>query len=148
MKEAHYRYQQWGALAKVKDLEERYPQWLVQKNSPVMANLFSAMGATTMMPGTQSHSSNWLDLDSVMKASQTLSGEIVLGKLLANMMQIVIENAGAERGLLLLPQKKGWFIEAEGEIKGNEVMVLQSIAIGESDQLPRPLIHYSVSRLG
>ncbi len=40
-----------------------------------------------------------------MKAAQTLSSEMVLSRLLEKMMRIVIENAGAQRGFLLLPQQ-------------------------------------------
>jgi len=144
LKEAHYRYQQWGAMAKVKDLEERYPQWLAQKNTLAMPTILTR--TSTILASTQTltrtSSSSWLDLDSVMKASQTLSGEIVLSKLLANMMHIVIENAGAERGLLLLPQQNHWFIEAEGHVEIDEVRVLQSLAIEESESVSANLIHY------
>jgi len=142
LKEAHYRYQQWGAVAKVKDLEERYPQWLAPSSPPAMSTTLTRTGAATMMARTRSQTSNWLDLESVMKASQTLSGEIVLGKLLANMMHIVIENAGAERGLLLLPQQNNWFIEAEGQVNSDKVTVLQSLAIEDCSQVPANLIHY------
>ena len=47
-----------------------------------------------------------MDLNSIMKAVQTLSGEIILSRLLEKMMCIVIENAGAEKGFLLLPKQK------------------------------------------
>ncbi|HIE01984.1 MAG TPA: serine/threonine-protein kinase PknK, partial [Thiotrichaceae bacterium] len=79
LKEAHYRYQQWGAMAKVTDLEERYPQWLVQKKAPAMPTLetFTSSTATIMASTrTRTHTSIWLDLESVMKAAQTLSGEV------------------------------------------------------------------------
>jgi predicted ATPase/signal transduction histidine kinase/CheY-like chemotaxis protein len=142
LKEAHYRYQQWGALAKVADLEKRYPQWLAQKSTSVTPTRNTSTGAATMMASTRTTTSNWLDLESVMKASQTLSGEMVLSKLLANMMHIVIENAGAEKGLLLLPQQNHWFIEAQGHVESDDVTVLQSLAIENSEAVPANLIHY------
>jgi predicted ATPase/signal transduction histidine kinase/CheY-like chemotaxis protein/tRNA A-37 threonylcarbamoyl transferase component Bud32 len=140
LKEAHYRYQQWGALAKVGNLEARYPQWL----APTSAMPSTLTSSTTMMLPEQerTQTSIRLDLGSVMKASQTLSGEIVLSKLLSNMMHIVIENAGAQKGFLLLPQNEAWFIEAEGHVDRDEVIVLQSHRLEESESLPIPLIHY------
>ena len=144
MREAHYRYQQWGAVAKVKDLEDRYPQWFAQKLSqtvPITATITT--GATVMTSGTHRMSaSSRLDLESVMKAAQTLSGEIVLSRLLEKMMQIVIENAGAERGCLLLPQGENWFIEAEGHIDSAEVAVLQSLAVEDCSRVSENIIHY------
>jgi len=84
------------------------------------------------------------DLDSATKASQMVASEIVLSKLLEKMMHIVIENAGAEKGFLLLPQHNQWFIEAEWQVDNEEVTVLQSLAIEQSDQLSANIIHYVV----
>jgi len=147
LKEAHYRYQQWGAVAKVKHLEECYPQWLASASPKSQTLDFMMTGVaskqTLLALNSKNRSlSSQLGLESVMKASQTLSGEIVLSKLLANMMHIVIENAGAEKGFLLLPQQNHWFIEAEGHVKREEVTVLQSVALEACSQVPINLIHY------
>jgi len=141
MKEAHYRYQQWGALAKVRDLEIRYPQFLFAKTANQMPT-DATISATQMTATSTKGGSDWLDLNSVMKASQTLSGEIVLSQLLTKMMLIVIENAGAEKGCLLLPKQDSWFIEAEGRIDSNAVTVLQSLELEKSEQLSANIIHY------
>jgi len=144
MKEAHYRYQQWGALAKVEDLEARYPQFLMKKTLRDRQTQIP-MNSTIAMINRNSTSSqeisNWLDMNSVMKASQTLSGEIVLSLLLDKMMHIVIENAGAEKGLLLLPQNENWFIEAQ-YIDSADVSVLKSLPLEESQQVSANIIHY------
>ena len=83
------------------------------------------------------------DLDSVTKAAQTLAGEIVLSKLLEKMMHIVIENAGAERGLLILDKEGQWVIEALGAINVDEVTVLQSLSL--ENRLPSTIVNYVVS---
>ncbi len=67
------------------------------------------------------------DLNSITKASQTIAREIVLSRLLEKMMHIVIENAGAERGFLLLPQSEQWVIEAFGAIDKKEITTLHSL---------------------
>ncbi|MBW4629367.1 MAG: PAS domain S-box protein [Brasilonema octagenarum HA4186-MV1] len=131
MQEAHYTYTRWGATAKVKDLEQRYPQFFpktAQRNKAYTPNaIFS----------TDSKTSSELDLSSVLKASQTLSGEIVLTTLLEKMMKIVLENAGAQKGYLLSfksqlePGNKNgqWVIEASGTVDNNEFKILPSIPI-------------------
>ena len=145
LREAHYCYQQWGAMAKVTDLENRYPQLLALKLSQ-LEHIKNSVNQITVLnsPTRRITSSSVLDLESVMKAAQTLSGEIVLSSLLEKMMQIVIENAGADRGCLLLPQEDKWFIEAEGEVDCASITVLQSLAIENSEQVSANLIHYVV----
>lgn len=66
-------------------------------------------------------------LSEMIKASQLLSGEIVLKSLLEKMMPLVMEPAGAERGFLLLPKERQWFIEAEGVGRQKASIVLQSL---------------------
>jgi len=138
--EAHYRYQQWGALAKVEDLENQYQEWLIPKAFfPYISPDIDRKNRTTI---STTGTSKWLDLNSFMKAAQILSSEMVLSQLLEKMMQLVIENAGAQKGLLLLPKQDKWFIEAKGHIDSHKVAVLQSIAIETSEQVPAKMIHY------
>ena len=136
LKKARYAYQQWGALAKVRDLEAKYSQLLITPKH-LNANTNNTVMSSN---ATQLQMSTVLDLDSITKASQTLTGEIVLSKLLEKMMYIVIENAGAERGFLLLPKDEIWFIEAEGAIDKQEVTILNSLPIDK--YLPEAIISY------
>ncbi len=57
-------------------------------------------------------------------------------------MHIVIENAGAEKGLLLLPHKNRWFIEAQGSIDKQEVTVLQSIMLDKCTKVAETIINH------
>jgi histidine kinase len=85
-----------------------------------------------------------------MKASQAISGEILLDKLLTKLMQILIENAGAQLGYLLLETKGKLYIEAAGQINSDRVAVLQSLTLDcqEANQLvARGIINY-VARTG
>ncbi|MDM8557215.1 ATP-binding sensor histidine kinase [Candidatus Parabeggiatoa sp. HSG14] len=143
MREAHYRYQQWGALAKITDLEIRYPQFLASKTARTISTN-ATVSVTRMAKASTTGSSQWLDLNSVTKASQTLSGEIVLSRLLEKMMHIVIENAGAEKGFLLLPKQDSWFIEAEGLVDSSDTTVLQSLPLEKTEQVSANIIHYVV----
>ena len=143
MKEAHYCYDRWGATAKVKDLETRYPQFFSQ----------SSRAASTSIPLTAKtithpfHTA--FDLAAVMKASQAISREIELKQLLRSLMQTVIENAGAQTGYLILENSGEWLIEAACELNADEnacaTQVLQSIPI--ADQLPESIIQYVIRTL-
>ena len=77
-----------------------------------------------------------------MKASQAISGEIVLDKLLTSLMRILIENAGAQVGCLILESQQQLLIEAEVSVDSEQVTVLQSINIENSEQLPLGVIQY------
>ncbi len=131
--DAYYAYQKWGAKAKLADLEKIYPQFF-KSSRP---NTSISIRVSTSTP---KHADSLLDLNSIIKASRTISGEIVYNRLLEKMMHIVIENAGAEKGFLLLPQQNNWFIEVQGD--SNNVTVLQSIALDKTEQVSANIIHY------
>jgi PAS domain S-box-containing protein len=130
MKEARYCYRRWGAKAKVADLEARYPQLLTQ--SPTVTCTIDA-GTTNTTSVTGNNSGSSLDLATVMKASQAISSEIVLDKLLASLMKILIENAGAQKGFLILETQGRLLIEASGTVEQEHVAVLHSITVDSGD---------------
>ena len=93
-------YLRWGAEAKVRQLMRIYPQ-LQEKES--------ALGPTSTIGTPLDH----LDLVTVLKVSEAVSGEIVLEKLIDTLLRTAVENAGAERGLLILPRGTELRIGAE-----------------------------------
>ncbi|KAB8316429.1 AAA family ATPase [Tolypothrix campylonemoides VB511288] len=134
--DAYYGYIRWGASAKVRELETRYPNIFSQiSNQKTKVKIYPTINSTTET------SPVFLDLATVMKASQALAGEIVLEKLLAKLMQIVLENAGAETGFLILEKSGQLFIEASGTVEKHEISVQRSIPV-ESQQLPISVINY------
>lgn len=135
MQEARYCYQLWGAVAKVKDLETRYPQ-LFTIDKPTTTD----MSMTTSTTGSRANSS--LDIATIMKASEAISGEIVLDKLLSKLMKILIENVGAQSGYLILENQGKLVIEAECALDGEEVTVLQSIPIENCQNLAKAIVGY------
>lgn len=139
MKEAHYGYTCWGARAKVEDLEAKYPQ-LLQKSSSTKS--MTSPSKITIKSTSDSQSGEGLDLASVMKASQAIAGEIVLDKLLTKLMKILIENAGAQTGFLLLEEAGTWAIEAAGNVDSDTVTVLQSLPVEQN--LPVSILNYVI----
>src|SRR4029434_3503393 len=84
-----------------------------------------------------------LDLATVIKVSEAVSGEIVLEKLIDTLMRAAIEHAGgAERGLLILPRGADYRLEAEATTSGNTVnVVLRNAGVTAAD-LPSSLFQY------
>jgi predicted ATPase/GAF domain-containing protein len=123
LRNAHHCYLRWGAKAKVKQLEEEYPQYLLGITNQRKSNKLSTTISTTENDGEV------LDLTTILKASQAISSEIDLENLLQKLIKIVIENAGAQKGYLILKQEDYWVIEAQGTADRDEVTVLQSIPI-------------------
>jgi PAS domain S-box-containing protein len=131
LRDARYGYQRWGADGKVRQLEQLYPQLRVDK--PV------ADSTSTILTPVKH-----LDLATVIKVSEAVSGEIVFEKLINTLMRSAIEHAGAERGLLILPRGDGHRIEAEATTSTDNVnVVLRNAGITAAD-LPNSVFQYVV----
>ncbi|MEK7991922.1 MAG: ATP-binding sensor histidine kinase [Thiotrichaceae bacterium] len=138
-REASYCYLRWGATRKVRELEENNPELL-----PPAEKAFTAMGGsyhttthgkayTTMSTTTGSTPS--FDMMTIMKASQTLSGEIVLDRLVQKLIHIVMENVGAEEAWLVRHEQKELNIEAYGYVEKGEIFVsIESQALDDVDK--------------
>ncbi|OCQ96670.1 hypothetical protein BCD67_16260 [Oscillatoriales cyanobacterium USR001] len=137
MQEANYFYELWGATAKVKHLQEKFPQLLISRSTTTRIK-----NTTTTSTSTGNNAGATLDFATVIKASQALAGEIALDKLLAKLMTILIENGGAQKGFLVLSERGKLTIEATGEVDQEQVDVLQVIPIESSQKLPIGLIQY------
>ncbi len=127
LRKARSCYLRWGALAKVKQLDELYP--VLREEAP---------GATS----TLGASIDKLDFTTVVKALQAMSREIDRGKLIETLMVIAIEHAGAERGLLFLPRGREYQIEAEANTLGNTVQVLFPQAFVTPPKFPESVLRY------
>jgi histidine kinase len=135
MTKAYYAYIGWGAIAKVKDLESRYP-YLVTRTKETTSKDITVTTTSTTVGNAFS-----LDISTFAKASQALSSEIVIARLLEKLMHLVAENAGAEKVFFIAKTDNQLVIEAtlSGE---RQVTVLQSLPISECDNIPRTLINY------
>ncbi len=119
-------YEAWGATAKARALEVEFAAELER-----MSRAQRDFGFDGTSTGTSSGGSlRALDLQAVMKASQAISSQLELARILEVIMKISIENAGAERGLLILQKESDGrlYVEAEGSVEGG-IVVLQSVPI-------------------
>jgi predicted ATPase/GAF domain-containing protein len=132
---AYRAYRAWGASAKLRDLEARHPELFVGEAWAAQPSAAAA--------GSQ------LDLASAWKASRVLAGEIVLERLLRRLLEVIVENAGAVSGELILDrQDQGWRVEAAvraapagGEMP--DIRVLQGLPLAQAN-LPLSVVNYVI----
>ena len=143
--QARYLYEKWGADAKVAALEKEFPELVpvVPERSIAQRTVVDVQRTTNPMGAEKS---SVLDLATVIKAAQAISGEIDLANLLSHLLRFAMENAGATRGLLLLENNGQWRIAASGSLEQDAVVLeaqpgpAASTASGE--EAPLSLIQY------
>jgi PAS domain S-box-containing protein len=133
LQDARYGYLCWGAEGKVRQLEQLHPHL---REHPVEASPAATIGA----PAVQ------LDVGAVVKASQAVSGEIVLDRLIGTLMRIALEHAGAQRGLLVLMQGDTPYVEAEATAEQETVVVTVRREVMTAAVVPESLLN-TVTRM-
>ncbi|MCP3463167.1 ATP-binding sensor histidine kinase [Bradyrhizobium sp. CCGUVB23] len=110
LRHARHGYLLWGAGGKVRQLDELHPH---------LRDDGAAPGPTNTIAASVEH----LDLATVIKVSQAVSGEILLERLVDTVMRTAIEQAGAERGLLILCHGAQQRMAAEATTEGGMLTV-------------------------
>jgi PAS domain S-box-containing protein len=128
LNDARYGYLRWGADGKVRQLDEMHP------------GLSEGPAAVPM--STIGTPVERLDLANVIKVSQAVSSEIVLETLIDRLMRTAIEQAGAERGLLIIPHGAQPRIEAEATTDGDRVVVELRDQPVTAALLPETVLHF------
>jgi len=118
-KEARRLYARWGASAKVRYLDERQGQLLGQ--------------APRQLPAESEADRGWSDVETIWKASQTLSEEVVLERMLERLMLLLSEHGGATRAVLILrePDSHQFLVQAQTHEHGG-VTVLQQVSLEQA----------------
>jgi predicted ATPase/signal transduction histidine kinase/CheY-like chemotaxis protein/tRNA A-37 threonylcarbamoyl transferase component Bud32 len=138
MLDARYCYEKWGALAKVKNLNEKHRLLLMGHSDTRTPTSHQKKASTAISTDFERN----LDLASVIKASQVISGEIVLEKLIDKLMNIVIETAGAQKGFLILQSKGGLLVRSEARVDQSVSPVLKSAPIESCSELSPAIVNY------
>jgi predicted ATPase/signal transduction histidine kinase len=123
-------YRRWGADGKVRRLEARHPELAMA----------GATGGTQTAPSAD----QGFDVAAVVEASQALSGEMLLPRLIERLMRIAVEHAGAERGLLILIRDGTPWIEAQATTGPGKIEVATWRAPITSSALPLSVLHYAI----
>jgi signal transduction histidine kinase len=136
LEKALHAYEIWGALGKASDLRIAYGRKTRRKPHSVTA------GSTTLGGGQDR--SDALDLATVLKASQAISSEIVLERLLATMMDIIIENAGAEKAVLVLESGGQFLIQAIKSTSSAHAQVMLAEPLRNSVAVSKGIVNYVI----
>jgi PAS domain S-box-containing protein len=137
--EARYLYKRWGAAAKVSQLEETYRRTL-----PAVASFVSsppADAAQSRSPSSSDSTGTLFDISSVIKAAQAISGEIVLEKLISSLMTIVMENAGANKGSLILKGPDRLIVKATNAADG--ASLYDDLSLDDCDDICAAVVRYA-----
>lgn len=129
-KNSIYNYGIWGAKSKVLLLEKTYP------------DVFQLKDYTYYSPKEKIDTNyDEFNLNSFIKATETISREIQLDKLLPSLLKIILQNIGAEKAAIILRSHDKYFIECETTKESS--IVLRSIPI-ESGKLPKSILNYVI----
>lgn len=119
---AYKSYEKWGAKAKLTQMKEVYDQFISAEEIGLNSNI--------------------LDLDTILKTINLISGEMKLENILTGLMQLVSENAGADRAFLITIEKNHKLIKASIDNSTNEIQVLQNIPYEDFDEISHSVINY------
>ncbi|VXC96829.1 conserved hypothetical protein [Burkholderia sp. 8Y] len=117
------RYRRWGATEKVRALEAAFPE--ASGGEPLTARL-----------------PNSLDQMALIKASQAISSETTPERLFEQILRVVIEVAGAQRGVLALVRHGALTVHAQIEIAGEVSLSLVEVPLEQCAQVSSAMLHY------
>ncbi len=129
LRNARHGYLRWGADGKVRQIDEMYPHFRTQEPPPRQTDTIEA-------------AVEQLDVATVIKASQAVSSEIMLDKLLDTLMRAALEHAGAGRGLMILLRGDERRIAAEAITRGDTITVQLRDETATAAELPESVLHY------
>lgn len=145
---AYAAYSRWGAKRKLEQLQEKH----VERFGKPITSPKSIDGTYTHTESVSDSSgiySTIIDLSSILKSAHSIAKEIQLEKLVGSLIRIAVENAGGQKGVLLLKKGSKLFIDAEIFSNNSEVTVLNSIPIeeytdslGHNPGLPASIINF------
>ncbi len=128
LRNAQHCYLRWGAHGKVRQLDEIHPHLMM----PEGVSASNTMGAPV----------EHLDLATVMKVSQAVSGEMVPDKLLDTLMRTALEQAGAERSVLILSRGEDQRVVAESAVLGETIVVRLPDEAVSAEVLPKSVLQH------
>ncbi|MCG8609498.1 MAG: AAA family ATPase [Pseudomonadales bacterium] len=133
LQDAMTLYEYWGCEIKLEKLKSRH-QHLLARKMPI-----SSTSTTTSTSESRVYQ---LDMTSVMKSAQAISSELTLSDLLNKVMRVILENAGAQAGALIMGQPRDARIQAYLRLdKSDSAQTLQT-ALNDADHLPKSIINY------
>ena len=158
-KKSYLVYQKWGAVAKLEHMKGKHYELLLPDEMPdlqtTVVDMVDLRGSktttfhttrrhstrTSTMGTTTGRSTSMLDFGSLIKASHAISEEVNLDKMLNKMLQICMENAGAERAVFIRHDGQNLKILAEIHPENAKGMAI-NIPVAQSNAIPSSMVHY------
>jgi predicted ATPase/serine phosphatase RsbU (regulator of sigma subunit) len=142
MREAFYGYRQWGAKSKTATMTASHPSLLEGldaapgRPAPAGEEEGGSHSSTTTL------AARGLDLVTAVRATQALAGELDLGNLLQRLMRTMVENAGAQKGILVLDHGGRLEVEALITVDPNQIRLSIREPVEQSEDLPASVVQY------
>jgi predicted ATPase/signal transduction histidine kinase len=149
LQKAHETYLAWGAVTKATNLAQQYPQILANvlvPPEPVAKNNQQSVEIATQEPRKENspalvNTSLDVDVSSILKVVKAISNEVAFDKLKAKLMDIAIENAGAQKGFLILERDGELYIEAMGSTE-EAGKAIQPVVVKGNPWIPEVILQY------
>ncbi len=152
--DARVSYLKWGAAAKVEALEREHAT-LLRRSAPSTsktnasvksatwktATLTAPLSSTSSTTTSEQHGSA-LDLESVIKATQSISSQIVLGELLDNLIKTAVENAGADKGVLVVNNEGELVVEARYLVSTDQKVRVASVPLSGCEEVSHSIVRF------
>jgi predicted ATPase/class 3 adenylate cyclase/tRNA A-37 threonylcarbamoyl transferase component Bud32 len=136
LRDAAYGYERWGASALAENLERHYADALPATGSGVALRRATPEAETAAEQAPLD-----LDAETALKASQAIAEEVGLESLLRKLLRLLIANAGADRGVVLLPAGEELLVQAEATVGGAESL-MQAVPLGAHEGVARSVISF------
>lgn len=127
MTAAYKYYKQWGATAKTAQIENRH------------TNILQGRNEINELQVSQMHQ---LDIQTMLKATQSLSQQMQLKGLIQEVLKVLTQNSGASKIVFLQKETYGWMVEADHENGGNFIESPQRFE--QYENIPKQLISYVI----
>ncbi|HEY5644531.1 MAG TPA: ATP-binding protein, partial [Pseudomonadales bacterium] len=150
---AYQAYVRWGATAKANQLEREFHNLITDHLSVHSGSMLSVgdladltvrdfHGASTSFESTE-FNERIVDTTTVLRAAQTISGEILLDKVLTKLLRLAIEHAGAQKACMLLAHDKRLYVEAIASVDGGATRrVNPPMPLESSEELPESIVQF------
>ena len=142
--EARYLYEKWGASAKIQYFDKLYESYFRSKLPNTSSAPFDPTITSQNVAAQVTDGSQFLDIATILKATQTLASEVVLEQLLLKLMKIVRENAGADKAMLILEGTQDQKLYIEAEIYSNhEPRVMHSQLLSDNENISEKIVLFA-----
>ena len=139
LREARDAFGRWGAVNLVSHLVARYPAMLQSTLHGPAAEDAESMGSITT---TTAAGANF-DLNTAVRAAQTLASELDPDRVVGRLMELLLQNAGAQRGALVLSEDEALSVVARLSVEGSRIETGLSEPLGQSRDLPVTMVQYT-----